>query len=173
MLSPKIPIERILDDIRGGLGDVPIMEKYQISPGDLLRIKQQFKGGREVSGEVSRSAQAAPREHRSLSRHEPLRPITVYDTDDPRMQGTIYDINMKGLQVVGIIVRTGENKTLKIHSEPYNVHATFTFRVQCQWSMIDEHGNCVAGFRITRISLEDAKELKKLVACLSVSAGGM
>jgi hypothetical protein len=168
-LSPKIPIERIIDDIRAGLGDIPIMEKYQISPGDLLRIKNQLKHGRPASGGTA--ASAAPRHRRSVSRDELLRPITVYDAHDPRIKGMISDINMKGLQVVGIIVQTGETRTLMIRMEPYNVHATFTFEVQCRWSMIDESGNCVAGFRITRMSQEGPKELRKLLASLAVSAG--
>ncbi len=172
-LSPRIPTENILDDIRAGLGDVPIMEKYQISPGELLRIKRRFDRGRQAGEQAVTSAAAlAARERRSLPRQEPLLTVTVCDADEPLMQGIIHDINMKGLKVVGIIVRADETRTLMIRSEPFNVHATFTFQARCHWSMIDEYGECVAGFRITHISQRDAGELRKLMACLAVQTGG-
>jgi hypothetical protein len=168
-LSPKIPVERIIEDIRAGLGDVPIMEKYQISPGDLLRIKNQLHPGRQNSGRTV--TPATSKQRRSLSRDELLRPIIIYDAHDPRIKGMIGDISMKGLQVEGITVRTGEIRTLMIRSEPYNVHGTLLFEVECRWSTTDESGNCVAGFRIRRISQEGVKELRKLLASLAVSAG--
>jgi hypothetical protein len=161
-------IREIMDDMRSGLGDVPIMEKYQISPEVFSHIKRQFRLEQQISRH--RPVATSGIERRLFPRQEPLYRITVSDEDDPRIRGIILDIHTKGIGTVGMTVWADEMKTLVIRSKPFNAHATFRFEAKCQWSMINDWGECVAGFSITRISPADGKELKKFIDKLTLSS---
>ena len=145
------------------------MEKYQISPVALLRIKRQHDLAEQISQDQSISPEVV-KERRSTPRREPIYQIATFDANNPRIQGIIYDIHPKGLKTVGITVQADEVKTLVIDSKPFNVHTTFTFQALCRWSMINEYGACVAGFQIVSILPGGAKELRKLIDCLTVPA---
>jgi len=166
--SKKFSVDEIWEDLRSGLGDVPVMEKYQISPSELVRIRRHFEIGPSVSDDFLASTQV-DEEQRSLPRQEPLYQIAIRDADNPRIQGIVSDIHLKGLRTVGITVQTGEVKALMVPPGPFQVHATFSFEAQCRWSTINDHGECVAGFQITNIAQSDARELEALIEHLSIT----
>ncbi|MBI5570288.1 MAG: hypothetical protein HY914_10120 [Desulfomonile tiedjei] len=171
-LRDNLPIDKIVAELRAGAGDVPIMEKYGIDPGELLQIKKDVEGLQGFATPLLTSARLIPEtERRVLPRREPLYRITVFDATNPQINGILGDIHTKGLQVEGITVMTGEARTLTITAEPYNVHTTLTFEAECRWSMINDYGLCVAGFLITTITPKDARELRKLIDSLTVPVG--
>jgi len=108
------------------------------------------------------------KERRAIPRRHPLYEIKISDRKNPRMEGIINNIHVKGLQVAGVIVAMDEVKTFVISDKPYQVHEELEFAAQCRWSMINELGDCVAGFQITSISKQGASELEKLLDRLTV-----
>jgi len=169
----NLPIAGILEALRSGVGDVPVMEEYGLSPRELTVIKREFLLMTPESVEPQRRLSDAINlppysERRTLMRREPLYKIRIAEKSDPRNSGIIRDIHTEGLRIVNLIVQTDEVKTLVIQSKPLCVHDTFKFEAVCRWSKINESGNCVAGFRITDISPSSLKELTKLIESLTV-----
>ena len=165
-MKRKIPVREILADIRGGFGDVPVMEKYGLSPEELTLIKHRW--GEASLNSPGRGQEAFAEtltgiERRALPRREPLYEISICEKGNIYNKGIIHDIHLRGLRIRGIVVITDQTTTLVVSSEPLRAHATFTFQAECRWSMIDEQGQCVAGFRITKVSPEDFKEFGKLI----------
>jgi len=169
MASRKIPVRNIIEDLQKDLGDVPIMEKYYISPEELQEVKRRWIEDEQLSESWCTASQIISRkELRSLPRCQPLYEIKIFDAKNSRMVGSINDIHAKGLQVEGIVVMMDEVKTFVIPGGPYNVHQKLAFKAQCLWSSINELGTCVAGFRITEISPQSARDLEKLIATLTI-----
>lgn len=166
-MKPQIPVQKILNDLRAGLGDVPIMEKYQISPNVLTQIKRRLDMGHQIYKTPSVSTSEI-KDRRSSPRWEPFYKIDVYDRENPQMRGIIDDLNLKGLRTVGLIAQMDETKKLLVRSGPFKVYETFKFTAQCRWSMINDSGECVAGFQITSISVQDKNELRKLINHLTL-----
>ena len=165
----KLPLTKIVEDLRAGVGDVPIMERHGITPGELLLVKKRWDSLQEAAESGLASTHAIPEKNRrALPRHEPLFRITIFDAVNPRIEGIINDIHAKGLQIVGITVTMDEVKTLVVPTEPYNVHSTFGLDAECRWSLINGFGFCVAGFRIRNLAPRDARELQKLLNHLTV-----
>jgi len=127
----------------------------------IKQMWQQDENSTTTSSTV-RSSQTL-RQRRALPRHFPFYEINVYEAQDPQSLGAINDIHREGLQVVKINVLTYEVKNLIIPSQPYDAHADIKLKAQCRWSMIDERGFCVAGFKIAEISTHAARELQKLI----------
>jgi hypothetical protein len=172
----KLPLSKIVEDLRTGVGDVPIMERHGITPGELLLIKKKWDSLQKAEEHSFGAAQEIPeKDRRALARHEPLFRITIFDAVDPRVEGIINDIHTKGIQIVGITATVDEVKTLIFPTEPYNVHGTFGLDAECRWSLINGFGFCVAGFRIRSLTPRDARELRKLLNHLTVvsASGGL
>jgi len=163
--------EDILADLREGMGDIPVMEKYGISPNELSAIKQGSQFGRPARSDRVSPGQTKPgaRQRRISRRNQPLYRVTIYDANNPHNNGIINDVTRKGIQVEGIRVRADETLTLLVRGEPFHAHAPFAFTVQCRWVQTNEQGVCVAGFYITDISPKDAKELHKLIDLLTIA----
>lgn len=145
------------------------MEKYGLNPAELKIIKRRWLCSVPKSADPFVETFTGI-QRRTVPRREPLYQIPVYDKDNPLNRGIIDDIHVKGLRIIGIIVMTDERKTFAIHTKPYNIYGTLTFEAECRWSMINENGECVAGFRITNISQGNTNELKKLINALTIQA---
>jgi hypothetical protein len=170
MTKTEIPIGKILEDMRSGLGDVPIMEKYQISPAVLLKIRQ---GLSRIPTEHKEYA-AAVRPNtddvhkRMLPRNHTFYRISVRELSNPEHVGFLNDITNRGLQVQGMAPRVGEKLTLLVLADSFRVHTPFVFEAVCRWVAPNAEGEAVAGFSITNISGPDLQELRKLIAELTV-----
>jgi len=163
----KFDLREVLEDIRQGFGDVPVMEKHGLDPAQLEVIKR--KWGHSLPKQADPLTETLTGiERRGVPRREPLYQIAVYEQSNPRNKGLIGDIHVKGLRVIGIMALLNELKTLTVPSEPFKIHLTFTFQAQCCWSMINDYGECEAGFRITDISREAMMEMKKLLNTLTI-----
>jgi hypothetical protein len=162
--SGKLSVRDVIDDLQRGLGDGPVMEKYALAPKQLMVIKQMWQQGRDPTaiGSTVRSSQTL-RQRRALPRHFPFYEISVYEAEAPQCPGAINDIHREGLQVEKIDVLMYEVKDLIIPSQLHDAHADIKLKAQCRWSIINECGFCVAGFKIADISTHAAHELQKLI----------
>jgi hypothetical protein len=172
----KIDVGKILADIRAGMGDVPIMERYQLSPRlygrilDRLRqtgvISSDHLAGRMSVGDTT----SDDLEKRSHKRNYVLYPIAVYDANNPVNNGALNDITQTGFQVQGMNVEVDEIGTYMIRSDALAVHSPFTLDAICRWVQMDQETNqLIAGFEISAIPQEGQEELSRLIELVSVT----
>ena len=171
----RIDAQAILADIRSGLGDVPIMEKYDLSPSLYRKILETLRSKGVATFADLRDrmkAVAVPtedNEKRAARRNYILYDMPVYNANEPGAIGTLNDISDVGLQVSGMDVEVNDLVTLLIRSDGFDVHSPFTLDAICRW--VDREmdtGRPTAGFEIMSILGRDERELRKLVEELAV-----
>lgn len=171
MDKSDIALKEIVADIRSGVGDVIIMEKYQISPSVLLKVKQSL--AKLLSPDPMEKSRVQPKSgtliKRKSPRHHVCYRIPVRDANNPQNVGTINDISKCGLQLQGIAARAGQTLSLLVLADSFQVHALFGFEAVCCWATREAEGESVAGFAIRKISGKDFQELCKLIRELTVA----
>ncbi|GEM_PF-216712 len=165
----------IVGDIRSGMLDTELMDKYRLSSTGL-----QIAFRKLVNAEAVTESEILNRNHlhedttgisqyRQLSRNFLVFPIHICDSDDPDTEGYVVDVTERGLQVTGIETEVGRTgKFLVRADESFQVNP-FPFEAQCRWSKTGQHKeDFSAGFEITDISDGARKELRKLIQALSL-----
>jgi PAS domain S-box-containing protein len=108
---------------------------------------------------------------REIPRNYMVVSVPIYESNNLLMEGTIIDINEKGMKVQGIEAVKGETKSLLIQGDEFHDVFPFIFDAVCRWTTTDEGtGETLAGFQITAISQAGMDELRKLIAALSIGA---
>lgn len=174
--KPKIDRELILADIRTGMGDIPIMEKYQLSPRLYSKILESLRTRGDINREQvqdrirSCGVSTSGGEKRAAPRNYTLYTVSVYDANNPQSTGSLNDISSSGLQVSGIDVEVDELVTLLIPSAGFEVHSPFALDAICRWVRTEDGtGKGVAGFEIASVLGKGERELEKLVNELTVA----
>jgi hypothetical protein len=166
MKERELPLSRkVLIDVLAGVGDVLILEKHQISPSELLRIKKAVERHQIQKDLPQRSR---PSDKRKVMRNSLLYRIPIQDSAKPFQVGLLIDISGRGIQTLGIQAEVGEEKNFVVSSGRFNAHDDFFFRAKCQWAKSRKSGERVAGFTITHASREAANQLTKLMAQLTL-----
>jgi len=172
MPSVKLYAKSILHDIQEGLGDVPIMEKYQITPSQYMSVLEQFKDieiARRRHALVAHTMTHALSQLRALPRCYIFRELCVFDTNAPGREGKVNDMTESGLQVAGIVSEIGQIRTLTIVSDHAETRTKISFDGVCRWIRSeDDYGEFVAGFEITRISDDALHNVKRLIQELTL-----
>ncbi len=178
MSSRPINTKAIIADIQSGLGDIPIMEKYQLSPSEYLQVLDKLVAVRAITETTTQERKLALLAHpeprnvtkRKLPRHYALFTIAIQDADDLSVTGTLNDITEEGLQISGIRTQIGVEKTFLVRSDVFTVVPPLMLRAVCRWikprNRSEDH---VAGFEITGISRHDKEGLRKLITELTIS----
>jgi hypothetical protein len=174
-LRNKIDVNLILEDLRSGLGDVPIMEKHHLSPRLYeLILKTLRESGRISSGEYTAAgspSSAAVKSHgrRSSPRHCLLFRIPVSDAHDTDLKGVLVDITERGFQLSGFRADVGSVRRFLIESADLQVHEPITLDAVCRW-VRQEHpsGELMAGFEVTEISRHCLHELRTIWSKLAI-----
>jgi hypothetical protein len=178
MPSRPVNTKAIIEDIKSGLGDIPIMEKYQLSPAEYLRVLDKLVAVRAITEtatrERKRALKARPPEEtlskRQLQRNYALFTIAIHDADDLTVTGTLNDITEKGLQLSGMPAQAGGVRTFLVRSDVFTVSPPLVLTAICKWTVPEEEGrNLVAGFEITGISRHDLLGLRRLIEELTIS----
>ena len=163
-------------NLRTGMTNVQLMEKYQLSSKGLASIFSKLIEAKAVrDGELSdRMPHAddtvALDQKRVQPRNYLMFTLPVYVTGNLLEEGHIRDITDRGLQVAGIAVSVGDVKELLIQADELADCHPFTFEAECRWSRLDsDEDSLLAGFLITDISDECRGELRKLVRTLALA----
>lgn len=178
MPSRPVNTQDIIEDIKSGLGDIPIMEKYQLSPAEYLRVLDKLVAVRAIGETTTRQRKRAlkskpipeTQSKRRVQRNYALFTITIHDADDLKVTGTLNDITEKGLQVSGIPAHIGGVRTFLVRSDVFTVFPPLLLTAVCKWTKPGEQwGDPVAGFEITGISQHDMQGLRSLINQLTIS----
>jgi PilZ domain len=168
-VSRKVNLLQIVADIRAGMTNVDIMEKYNLSEEMLRQVSKKLLDAR-----MNRSADDGPEttiEERQdflatgeFVRHEVDLDVPIYEAGRPENQGVVRDISEEGVGVAGIEAKVGDLKTLVILGDEFGEFSSLEFQAYCRWSYADAaDGTCLTGFAISKISKNDFQQLEKLV----------
>jgi hypothetical protein len=169
----RIPAREILSDIRNGMGDHELMEKYQLSVEGLGRLMDKLVEGTAIGHWelYEKSPLYRKLADRLASREFPrvrvLRPIRVYH-DESSQKGFVRDVSKNGVRVAGIKATVGEIITLRLPREEVRTAEPIEFAAECRWSKIQgKHKKYVmCGFEITEISQTARIRFEELTAWL-------
>lgn len=156
-------------DIRAGMTDLQLMEKYKLTARGLQSALQKIVDVQAISPEEL--YEKYPLYESTLSIEEMKRivrePLTyavpVTEAEYQQIEGTVRDITEKGVCVRGIDTQLGETKTFIIDASEFVDVGPFIFRAQCRWVKKSFGGEYTAGFEIVGISDKHLKSLRKFI----------
>ena len=172
-MSPKqkIKASEIVPDIRGGMSNLQLMEKYNLSPDGLRSVFTKLLHAKVLTVEQFEGRISLPEDPtvvepiRRTARAYPLVPFPIYDMDNMEEAYFVRDISEQGIQVTGINAEVGQKMTFLVQALAFDEVDPFTFEAECRWTTAPPDGvqnEPVAGFEITQMSDEDSVELAKL-----------
>jgi len=169
----KIKARDLLEDIRSGLSDSELMEKFEMSLPALQSAFQQLIEARLITRKELRSRSESSSgdqpgdDTRRLPRNYLVIPLEIYDCNDAANKGVIRDLTEKGLGIFGIRSALDEVKRLIIPQSDLNAFAPVSFEARCRWTKKDEQGEYLSGFQIVSIEEQDLNTLRQLIEELS------
>lgn len=170
----KIKARDLLEDIRSGLSDDELMEKFEMSLRALQSaFEQLLKSGlisrRELRIRSAPSKEtAASDDTRRLPRHYLVIPVEIYEEDAPSNKGVIRDLTEKGIGIIGMQAALDEVKRFIIPRTEMSEVDQVTFEARCRWTKRDDQGTHLCGFQIVSIEEEDLNALRHLIRELSL-----
>ncbi|MBI5568879.1 MAG: PilZ domain-containing protein [Desulfomonile tiedjei] len=168
----QISVKDFLADVRTGMTDAELMEKYGLSARGLTRTFEKLTAGGFVSpAEVERRTAHAEDTVRidvheiSLEPREELSCLVpIYELGVPEQNGLVCAISEQELKVTGIETEVGETKRLVISADLFFALEPLTFEARCvSVKPKTSDDETVYGLRITDISEAHREMLKKLI----------
>jgi hypothetical protein len=176
MKKPKlqINIRDIVGDINHGLTDDQLMEKYGLSPRGLHSAMQKL-AARDLLPHQDLNLQTPSfadtvlfTEARRIPRNYPAVAVSVFDGRNLGKAGIVRDLTEEGLGVRGLDGRLNGLQTLLIHSGTSAEVNPIAFHARCRWVKPGfTESESAAGYVITHISEENARELRRLIKLLT------
>ena len=169
----KIIAEHIVKDIRSGVSDESLMEKYMLSERGLNKVFRKL-----LDHEAMNAAELSPRiaSYVDLSSLDYLRESTpkelvclvpIYEEDLQDARGSVCELTEKSVGVTGIEAAVNDLKKLVIPADEFFSVSPFSFQAACRWvEQRNEGAEPVAGFEITDISDENYQRLRQLIRLL-------
>ncbi|MBI5248068.1 MAG: hypothetical protein HY912_01115 [Desulfomonile tiedjei] len=166
----------MVHDIRSGLTDYELMDKYSVSSEGLQKAFQSLLqvGGLRPEELYGRSPSQDDTVFieclRELPRHYLAVAVAIYEPKHPEAKGALRDITEKGVGITGIAARIGEVKTLEIPAEGFIEADRIVFEAKCVWVQTeDSDEQPVAGFQIISISEKSFEDLRMLIKSVCFS----
>jgi hypothetical protein len=171
-MHKKIDAAEIMKDIKRGLGDVPIMEKYDLAPAEYMKILDKLRTLRGGEGkEAARRLSSADWttigfEARRTRRCYLILSVFAYDRTRPEIRGQVQDLTENGFQLNGAPFKPKEIREFIFQSDVTEGYLTpFSLKAQCKWTSPD---GSVSGFEIIKISGPDMQELENLIDLMAI-----
>jgi len=168
--KPKIKINAgdIVRDVRSGMTDSELIEKYHLSSRGLQSAFLKLVAGGflhpdELENRVPWYDDTADiRDLRQLPRESAAIPVAVCEQGNPSNRGVVRNFTSRGLGTRGLQAAVNEPKELVILGDDFGEVEPFEFRATCRWLKHDG-AEWVAGFEITDIHEEGMAELRKFL----------
>lgn len=163
-------------DVRLGLSDMDLMEKYRLSYDQLQKgyediIRKGIMSRGELFGRSSLLAEtiSLPVDYfENKSAAYLAFPVPVYEAGKPGVVGRIRNMTERDLGLIGIRARVDDLKTLVISPEKFAKIQPFSLDAECLWSEEKASGEYVAGFEIVSISRDNLAKLRSLIELLTL-----
>jgi hypothetical protein len=158
-LREKISAKAILRDIRSGMTEAGLMEKYSLSSVAIQMIcrklvDEQLLDPEKLYGRTHTDDGLADHaKQRRFPRVSPEVSLFVHDSEDPENMGRVSDMTETGIGVLGIHAEINESKTLVIPPNDLLLTQRFVFKARCCWTRTQgENQEPAAGFEITEVT---------------------
>lgn len=169
----QVKAKDVVRDIRAGMTDSELMERYRLSARGLqslfrqileLKVLQPF----ELYGRSPLYDHSVGLENlRAIPRHVVYLPLPVHELDQPELTGTVLDISEHGMKIRDIQAAVGETKDLVIPPDELSLIESVEFRAACKWSSREGEGGTVfAGFQVLEVFKGDLKRLIESIQAL-------
>jgi hypothetical protein len=172
----RIDTKELVADIRSGVTDVELMEKYKLSSRGLQRVFNKLVDSGsvmvdDISGRsISYDDSVTLKKVRGSVRALPILSIDIHEKNNPQIIGRIKDLSEVGVGVRGLEAQVGELKSLLVVPDEFLEVERFSFEARCRWSrMGNQNKICNAGFEITDISESSFIQLQELLQLMTVS----
>jgi hypothetical protein len=177
-LKRRIPANSVVKDIRSGMSNSDLMDKYQLSMRGLTSVfnklmDAKFCTRKELLLRMPPGEDTADLdEMRDVARCYPVIRIPVIDLADLRSEGYVRDLTEKGIQVSGVQAKVGDTKNFLIQADAFAAILPFTLEAHCRWVKPDAlPGLTVSGYEISGISDTNLASLKKAVEVFTFCDG--
>ena len=170
-----INAKEIVSDIRSGMINQRLMDKYHVSLDKLHNIFKQLLDAHAIERTALEPLISIPyqqfkiEKRRQLHRGYVFVNLPIYDLENLLNKGTVVDISETGLQVSGIPTNVGDTKNLLVQADYFLDVYPFVFEGKCKWISKAEDGNLLSGFEITSITEGELEELRKITNLLALS----
>ncbi|MDQ7784873.1 MAG: hypothetical protein RDU20_18465 [Desulfomonilaceae bacterium] len=166
----------IVEDIRAGMSDKDLMTKYRLSSRGLQSAFSKLVNNRILSVE---EVYGQPRSTDDdtviiddislIQKHYLTVTASIYEADKPEIVGRLHEITERGLTVIGIQARIGEEKSFVIPCKEFLPVDRIAFRAECLWANVKPGtGQWVGGYQITSISKGSLIFLRDLIKLLTL-----
>jgi len=165
----------VVRDIRSGMTDVALREKYRLTPTGLETVfRKLLEAGLIVPEDLQRRPQVGtdrvPEESvRIFDRKKLDLPLTIYERDNPDVRGVILDMSERGVGVRGLEASVGDVKTFVIAADEFFEVDPTEFEAVCRWVGGEgASGEPFGGYEVTDPSETGLKDLLDLMRALSL-----
>lgn len=167
----EIEAKDVIFDIRAGMTDSQLMEKYRLTykglKSALLKLLNvQAISPEELYEKFPLYEVMTADDMRQLVKPPLPYPVPVYESHRKDDKGQVRNISEQGIGIKGIESRVGETKHLVVDATEFAAVDLVSCYAQCRWVRRKNSGEYVAGFEITRISKECFNSLKKMIQLL-------
>ncbi len=178
----RIVSSQILQEIRSGMGDAELKEKYKLSPKGLVRLLERLVDSKLISHSELSDRSGAYRNKvgriygRSHVRAHITVPIPVYDIGSVGSSaiGLLRDISQEGFRIAGIESNVGEVKTFQLPLDMFMQAHPLILVGECSWvnTRIGNRNYWVAGYRMETVTETDADAIAKFIDFLLFTDSG-
>ncbi len=175
-LRVRIKTSEVLADIRLGMTEPQIMEKYGLSSRGLQStFWKLIRSGALTWDELlsiypNLEDSVTLQRIRNSVRNYPILGIKVYEETNPDNKGKIKDLSDKGFGVIGIFASVGEKKTLVLVPDELADLEPFSVVAECRWFKPNGHGGLSsAGFEMLHIDEKIAVAIQELVQLMTLT----
>ena len=168
----RIRISEIVSDIRSGLSDSQLIEKYQISAKGLQSLFMKLLEAQAVTNEELKCRMGfyddtgtLDFENLQLTPEQELTCLVpVYDDSNPEIRGSICEIQENGFIIDGIASTPGDARKFVVEAGVFFPIDSFALEAVCKWSRNEGPDDSpVSAYEIANISKEDRGKLVDLV----------
>ncbi len=181
-MRPKrqIAVAPFLADMRAGMTDLQLMEKYRVSSRGLQRIFRKLLDVEAITpaqlfGRVPSFEDTVSLNFETLqfpTDENLFCLVPAYYEGDPASRGSICEIGDNGLTVEGLHARPNETKRIVVAAREFFDIDSFAVEARCKWSKTKRPGDLpLAAFEITGISHHDSPSLRNLVRMVKMQDG--
>jgi hypothetical protein len=168
----ELDAKDLIYDIRAGMTDFQLMEKYRLSDIGLQSafkklLHRQAISPEELCERFPLYEVMTVEDMRSIVRSPLRQPLPIYDATRPEEKGLVRNITQQGVGVEGIFTRVNDIKTFMLDATGVASVGPIRFSAQCRWVKKRPSGEYVAGFEIMKISPRSVAELRKLLAAIT------
>jgi hypothetical protein len=175
----RIVAGELVHDLRSGMGETELMEKYRLSPKGLQRLFERLVDSGVVTHaelyEISASYRARIDGFRGRRHNRAYLtvPLPIYDTQS-FASGLLRDISREGFRVVGMEATVGDIRTFEIPLDIFMQADPLLVVGECRWvaSRGQDKKYIVAGYKMSNFSVADENAVRKFISSLLFTESG-